>query len=162
MEKLSLEEAGTAFRLAIAAIGEQGFDICLIDTAPSLGVSMVSALLAADFVASPIELEVYSLQGIQKMAETVSALRQANPGLQFLGMIPSKVDKRNPRHTKHLAELVEAYPELIVPTPIGYRSSIADALATRRPVWEIRKTAARVAGREVRAMADHLSGMMEI
>lgn len=77
-------------------------------------------------------------------------------------MIPSKVDGRNPRHARHLAELMDAYPELIMPTPIGYRSSIADGLATQCPVWAIKRTSARPAAREVRAMAEYIQNKMEI
>ena len=162
LEKLSLTDASTAFRASIDAIAGQGFDLCLIDTAPSLGNAMASALLAADYVASPVELEAYSLQGIALMNRTLQSLRQQNPGLKYLGMIPSKVDGRNPRHARHLAELTTAFPALILPTPIGNRSSIADALATKRPVWSIAKTSARKAALEVRAMAQHLSDKMEI
>lgn len=162
LEKLPLADAGQAFRASIAAIEGQGFDVCLIDTAPSLGTAMASALLAADYVASPVELEVYSLQGIKKMVTTIANIRRANPKLRFLGMVPSKVDGRNPRHARHLTELTAAYPDLIMPTPIGYRSSIADALASHCPVWSIRKTSARKAAQEVRAMTQHIHDKMEI
>jgi len=136
--------------------------VCLIDTAPSLGNSMAAALYAADYVISPIELEAYSIQGIKKMVTAIANVRKANPDLQFLGMVPSKVDNRNPRHGRHLDELVRAYPQLIIPTGIGLRSSIADALATCVPVWKIKKTAARKATQEVRALADHVLKRMEI
>lgn len=162
LEKLDLGEAAEAFSEAVSIIENRGFDVCLIDTAPSLGIAMASALLAADFVASPIELEAYALQGITKMNATITAIRRKNTKLQFLGMIPSKVDGRNPRHTATLADLQAAYPALILPTPIGYRSSIADALASHCPVWEIRKTSARAATKEVRAMTQHIHDKMEI
>lgn len=162
MEKMALNEAGTNFRAAIANLGAQGFDVCLIDTAPSLGVSMAAALLAADYVISPIELEAYSIQGIKKMVTTIANIRKVNPKLQFLGMIPSKVDARNPRHGRHLEELERAYPQLMIPTGVGLRSSIADALASGMPVWRIKKTAARKATQEVRALAAHIIMKMEI
>lgn len=162
IEKANPDEAATNFRESIAVVADHGFDVCLIDTAPSLGNAMTSALLAADYVASPIELETYALQGVGKMVRTINALREKNAELEFIGMIPSKVDGRNPRHTRHHAELQAAFPTLIMPTPIGYRSSIADALASHCPVWEIRKTSARVAAKEVRAMAQHIHDKMEI
>jgi len=162
LEKLPLGKAATSFHASIAAIEAQGFDVCLIDTAPSLGNAMASALLSADFVASPIELEVYALAGIKKMIATVEAIQERNGKLELLGIIPSKVDSRNPRHIRHLADLSAAYPTLIIPTPIGYRSSIADALANFCPVWEIRKTSARVAAKEVRAMTQYIHDKMEI
>ena len=162
LEKMSLPEAGAKFRDAIKALDAQSFDACLIDTAPSLGVGMAAALLAADYVLSPIELEAYSIQGIKQMVTTIAHLRKANPKLKFLGMVPSKVDARNPRHARHLEELERAYPQLLIPTGVGLRSSIADALASRVPVWKIRKTAARKATQEIRALAAHVFEKMEI
>jgi chromosome partitioning protein len=162
LEKMSLAEAGSKFRDAIKTLEGQGFDVCLIDTAPSLGVTMAAALLAADYVLSPIELEAYSIQGIKQMVTTIAHLRKANPKLKFLGMVPSKVDARNPRHARHLEELERAYPQLMIPTGVGLRSSIADALASRVPVWKIKKTAARKATQEIRALAAHVFEKMEI
>lgn len=162
MEKIALGQAGQHFRAAIEALDAQGFDVCLIDTAPSLGVSMAAALLAADYVLSPVELEAYSIQGIKKMVTTIANVRKANPKLQFLGMVPSKVDARNPRHGRHLDELERAYPQLMIPAGVGLRSSIADALASGVPVWKIKKTAARKAAKEVRALAAHVFTKMEI
>jgi chromosome partitioning protein len=162
LEKMSLAEAGAKFRDAIKTLGAQGFDACLIDTAPSLGVGMAAALLAADYVLSPIELEAYSIQGIKQMVTTIAHLRKANPKLKFLGMVPSKVDARNPRHARHLEELERAYPQLMIPTGVGLRSSIADALASRVPVWKIKKTAARKATQEIRALAAHVFEKMEM
>ena len=73
------------------------------------------------------------------MVTTITNIRRANPKLKFLGMVPSKVDARNPRHGRHLKELNQAYPQLMVPAGIGLRSSIADALASCVPVWKIKK-----------------------
>lgn len=162
MEKLTMTEAATSFKRNIKVLDECGFDVCLIDTAPSLGVSMAAALFAADYVFSPIELEAYSIQGIKKMVTTIVNIRKSNPGLQFLGMVPSKVDGRNPRHGRHLEELKRAYPQLMIPVGIGLRSSIADALASGMPVWKIKKTAARKAAQEVRAFATHIFEKMEM
>jgi len=162
MEKHTMADAASGFRENIKALGSCGFDVCLIDTAPSLGVSLAAALIASDYVLSPIELEAYSIQGIKKMVTTIANVRKVNPGLKFLGMVPSKVDARNPRHSRHLDELVRAYPQLMIPTGIGLRSSIADALASGVPVWQIKKTAARKATHEIRALAAHVFSEMEM
>ena len=136
--------------------------MCLIDTAPALGVRLVAALVSADFVLSPIELEAYSIQGIRMMVSTIANVRKSNPTLKFLGILPSKVDSRNPRHIAHLAELQGAYKAQLIPTVIGLRSSVADALAVGQPVWTIRKTAARKAAQEMRAVAAHLCHAMHL
>lgn len=159
---LPLDKAKLNLKANLKALANRGFDVCLIDTAPGLGVALVAALYAADCVLSPIELEAYSIQGIKMMLTTLMNVRKENRDLQFLGMVPSKVDARNPRHVRHQAELQSAYPKLVVPASIGLRSSIADALASGVPVWKIRKTAARKAAHEVRALAAYVFDKMEI
>jgi chromosome partitioning protein len=161
LDKAELKNAAAALRQSIANLSGS-FDVCLIDTAPSLGVGMTSAVLAADYMLSPIEMEAYSLQGMKKMVTVISNLRQVNPKLKFLGMVPNKVDARKPRHVANLAKLQKAYPQLILPFSIGARDSIAEALGEQMPVWKIRKTAARVATREVRQLAEYVYTKMEI
>jgi len=162
MEKMKIAEVSENFKNAIKQLSKKGYDICLIDTAPSLGISMASALIVANYVLSPIEVEAYSIQGIKKMITTISNIRKVNPGLNFLGMIPSKVDARNPRHKRHLVELQNAYPSLILPMSIGLRSSIADAVASGLPVWKIKKTAARKAVSEFRSLTNYVFEKMDI
>jgi chromosome partitioning protein len=162
IDKLDIASANRNFQKAIGTIEEQGYDVCLIDTAPSLGVAMVVALIASNYVLSPIELETYSIQGIKRMVTTIANIRSINNKLEFLGMVPSKVDARNPRHGRHLKELTGVYPQLIVPEQIGLRSSIADALSSGVPVWKIKKTSARKAVQEFRALALYIFNKMEI
>ncbi|MBX9915538.1 MAG: ParA family protein [Pseudomonadaceae bacterium] len=162
LEKNELGEVGANFKNSIKALAELGFDLCLIDTAPTIGNALAAALYASDYVLSPIEPERYSIKGIKKMNAAIANIRKANPGLKFLGMVPSMVDGRNPRHKQHLDELKAAYPQLMIPAPIGLRGSIADALAMGVPVWQIKKTAARVAAKEVRALAQYVYEKMEI
>lgn len=161
LEKLELPLAAKAMRESIEALSAY-VDVCLIDTAPSLGIAMTAAVLAADYMLSPIEMEAYSLQGMKKMVTVIGNLRKANPGLKFIGMIPNKVDARKPRHVDNLALLQQAYPALVLPFSIGARDSIAQALGEQMPVWKIKKTAARKASEEVRRLADYVFNTMEI
>ncbi|PVZ82660.1 chromosome partitioning protein ParA [Serratia sp. S1B] len=161
VEKQNLAEMIENFRANMNHLAHNGFDVCLIDTAPTLSNALVGALASADYVVSPIELEVYSIQGIKKMLTTFTQVkRKMNSKLEFIGMVPSKVDGRNPRHVSHLQELKTAYPTLIVPVSVGLRNSIADALASHVPVWKIKKTAARKASQEMRALAEHVYNKM--
>lgn len=161
IEKMDLPTAAANLRANIAALSEH-FDVCLIDTAPSLGVAMTAAVLASDFLLSPVEMEAYSLQGMKKMVTVIGNLRKQNPKLKFIGMLPNKVDARKPRHVANLQALREAYPTLVLPCAIGARDSIAEALGEKIPVWKVRKTAARTATKEVRTMAAYVYNKMEI
>ena len=161
LDKMELSQAARALRASVATLGEF-FDVCLIDTPPSLGVAMTAAVLSAGYMLSPIEMEAYSLQGMKKMVAVIGNLRKLNPSLRFLGMVPNKVDARKPRHVSNLATLQKAYPQFVLPFSIGARDSIAEALGEQMPVWKIKKTAARQATLEVRALADYVYTKMEI
>lgn len=162
MEELDSDEATDWFKASIEALGKCGYEIILIDNAPSLGTTLAASLYAADSVISPIKPEYYSIMGIKKMLTVIANVRKTNTKLQFLGMVPSMVDMRNPSHVQNLAELQEAYPKLMIPLTIGLRSSIADALADQIPVWQIKKTSARKAAQEIRALAAYALDKMEI
>jgi chromosome partitioning protein len=154
-------EASMTFRAQLEHL-EGKFDYVLIDTAPALGAGLTAALYAADFVLSPIEVEVYSMIGLQLLLTTISNIRESNPNLMFLGMVPSRIDSRNPRHGRHVKELSETYPQFMIPHSIGNRSAVADALASRVPVWRLKQTSARAAAREIRALADYVTKKMEM
>jgi len=161
-ERIPLGEVIEGLRATVAALEKAGFDICLIDTPPSMGNSLTASLAVADYVLTPIEMAIYSTKGVQKMDAIISNVRDLNPKLHWLGLLPSKVDRRNPRHVAHLNELRENHPDLILPLEIGLRSSIAEAIESGVPVWRVKKTAARKASAELHALADYVFTQMEI
>lgn len=125
------------------------FDFCIIDTPPTLGYRMTAALLIADYVLSPIELEDYSIKGIAKMLNAIFGVRdQWNPSLKFLGMLPNRFNSRSTAQIATLEQLESKYSHLMIDAKIGLRSSIPEALSEGVPVWKLRKTAAREAGKE--------------
>ena len=161
IEKLELEDAATLLRTHVEALS-QFFDVCLIDTPPFLSNVMASALLSADFVMSPVEMEPYSLQGMEKMVAVIQNLREANPALQFIGMLPNRYNVKIPRHVENMAILREAYADLVMPFDIRQRDSIAEALGHQIPVWKVKKTAARDATKEIRVMTQYVFEKMEV
>ncbi|TFL14029.1 ParA family protein [Pusillimonas caeni] len=158
---LSLEAALSRFVANLEALSP-GYDLCVIDTAPGLGIALAAALHAADAVISPVEMEDYSIEGIKFMMRTILNARSRNPKLSFLGILPSRVDRRNPRQVGHLAQVQHAHEALLVPFVIGLRSSVAEALAQGVPVWTLRKTSARAAGAEMRALGSYVVTKMGV
>lgn len=133
------------------------FDLCLIDTAPALGLRMVAAVAAANYVIAPIELEAYSTDGIAAMLKTIYGIRQKlNPGLQFLGMLPSRVNTHSPAQKVNLVDLLKRHPDLVVRKVIKQRAATGEAAGAKKPVWAIRKTSARDAGQEMKAVLAHI------
>lgn len=132
---------------------ESGIDLVLVDTPPSLGKALTSVLLISDYVISPIELEAYSIQGIQKLQNVISNVRNYNQELCVLGLLPSMVDYRNRRHKLQLSLINETYPNLVIPKAIGLRCAIADALSEKIFLGDVKKSSAKKAKEEFAELA---------
>lgn len=152
---MPLDQARENLSSQLAKLSD-AYDLCVIDTAPGLSIALGSALHAADAVIAPVEMEVYSIEGIKDMLGIILMAKEINPDLQFLGILPSRVDLRNPRQVQILAQVQEAHGNLLTPFKVGLRSSVADALALGQPVWKSRKTSARAAATEMRQMGAYI------
>lgn len=62
------------------------YDYILMDTAPHLDKLLVNALLAADFVIIPTQLEMLSVRGLKLLRARIAEARKTNPGLQIAGV----------------------------------------------------------------------------
>src|SRR5690606_790660 len=71
------------------------FDFIFIDCLPSLGILTLNALTAADSVLIPIQCEVFALDGLGKLKNTIRVVKQNfNPDLEIEGIVLSMYDKR--------------------------------------------------------------------
>lgn len=138
-----------AFRHQVTALAH-AFDHCVIDTPPSLGLRMTAALMVADHVVCPIELEEFSMDGVTDMLKTVFGVRQRyNPRLRLAGLLANRFNPHSLRQKAALARLIGDYADFIVPAKISTRSAIPEALAACVPVWRLPKSSARDASAEV-------------
>lgn len=134
---------------------EGRFDAIVIDTAPTAGVKMSAALIAATDVLAPIELESYSILGFQNLIKTIIGIKQRfNPSLNFIGALPNRFNAVNPAQKAALEELLAKYPQFIVPGRIPTRTAISEAIAEGIPVWKSPKSSARDAGKEFKAVLE--------
>lgn len=133
--------------------GNTDYDWCVIDTPPTIGLRLSAALIVSDYVLAPIEFAQYSIDGIAKLVRTIYGVQQkANPDLAFIGLLGNRFDPRDDRQKATLKEImgIEAYKRLLIKQPIGIRKAIPEALTAGQPVWELGKTSARDASKQVR------------
>lgn len=149
IERASPQAVLPAFRARVAALAG-AVDTCVIDTPPALGLRMTAALMAADHVVCPIELEEYSLDGLSHMLCTVFGVRSRyNPRLALAGIVANRFNPHSARQKEALRRLLSDYRDFVVPAKISTRSAIPEALAEGRPVWRIDKSSAREAASEM-------------
>lgn len=72
------------------------YDYIIIDTPPALGLLTVNALTTSDYVLIPAQADVYSMQGINQLAETITAVKEyTNPNLTLIGILLTRHNARN-------------------------------------------------------------------
>lgn len=71
------------------------YDYIFIDTPPALGILTVNAFAVSDGVIVPMLSDIFSLQGITQLYETVERVKnRCNPSIAILGIL---LTKHNPR-----------------------------------------------------------------
>lgn len=83
---------GSEFRLRKAGEGLDGYDLVLVDCAPSLGRLVVNALVFADFALVVTEPSAPALQGVGAVLDTIGVVREHYNGhLRLAGIIVNRV-----------------------------------------------------------------------
>jgi len=111
------------------------YDYIFIDCLPSLGILTLNALTAADSVIVPAQCEVYSLEGLGKLKNTISLVQsELNPGLKVEGIILSMYDKRLRMANMVVETIKEILTDPIFETIIHRNSKIGEAPSTGQPI----------------------------
>lgn len=141
--------------------GMEGADYCVIDTPPSFSVVVYGALLAADYLLVPIELKRYSLDGIEGVLEAFFSIKEHNDSLELLGLLPSRFDAVKAIERSTLEDVVEAFPQILIPHAIRNRTAYEEAQANGWPISEVKTKSGKEAAKEFAAFFEWLSDRIE-
>jgi len=137
-------------------------DLVLIDTPPSLGRRLLGALVASDFVLTPMELSKFSFDGLEQLMTSIEMVKERfNPELQFLGILPNKVNTRSRAQKETLAELFSELGDNIIPQMVAFRAPVADSIDAGQPVSAITTGAGRKAAGEYKNALQHIESRIE-
>jgi chromosome partitioning protein len=110
------------------------YDVILIDTPPSLGLTVGNVFNYADKVLLPYLPEKYSKRSLIKVIENVNAFaHKENPSLKIIGVFATRVKANTKLHRKIIKETKEyaeyagiKFFETDIPDSIRYASSIEE------------------------------------
>ncbi len=85
------------------------YDYIILDTPPALGILTINAFTASDTIVVPMLSDIFSLQGIAQLYETVERVKKyCNSGLTIAGILLTKYNPRTllSREIRGTAELI--------------------------------------------------------
>jgi len=84
------------------------YDYIIIDTPPSLGILTVNALTASDLLIIPAQADIYSLQGIGQLFDTVQIVKKyCNTNLKLSGILLTRHSQRTVL-SRDMVEVIES------------------------------------------------------
>lgn len=116
------------------------YDFIIIDTPPALGVLTVNALTAANSIIIPAQADIYSLQGIGQLCETIDAIRAyTNPGLTLAGVLLTRHNSRSVL-SRDMADAARSTAEQIgtflYNAVIREAVAVKESQASQQPIYE--------------------------
>ena len=104
------------------------YDLIILDTPPSLGDLTLNALMASDRVIVPAQADLFSLEAIKELGETIEAVREYNKNLKIEGILLTRYQARNIL-TRELTELIEETSK-VLKTKV-FKCAIREAVAIK-------------------------------
>lgn len=134
-----LEDTGKEYKLREALEGLE-YDYCIIDTPPALGILTVNALTACDGAIIPTLADIFALQGIGQLSNTIHSVRKyCNPSLEIMGILLTQYNSRSIL-SKEVASMTEQTAAQlntkVYQASIRVCSALREAQAIRQSIFE--------------------------
>ncbi len=111
------------------------YDFIIIDCPPALGRLSVNALLASDEVIIPIEMSLFSLDGIERISETIEHLQARRGKALPFKVLPTMIDNRTRICRTFLRKIWERFPDNVLPVMIHHTVRLKESVCYSLPVW---------------------------
>lgn len=123
---------GLVLSRALAHIADD-YDYVLIDTPPLLGVLMVNALAACQYLVIPVQTEFLALKGLERMVNTLKMMSRSRKKALAYTIVPVMFDRRTQASVTSLRTIRNTYSEQAWPGHIPIDTRFRDASKTGVP-----------------------------
>jgi chromosome partitioning protein len=111
------------------------YEYLVIDCPPSLGMLTLNALVAADAVIVPLQCEYYALEGLSRLLETISIIRQdLNQNLEVDGILLTMFDARTSLSEQVATEVRDNFDGRVFDTVIPRNVRLSESPSFGKPV----------------------------
>ena len=115
------------------------YDYIIIDTPPALGILTINALTASQSLIIPAQADIFSLQGIGQLMESVDAIRvYTNPNIELMGLLLTRHNARSilSRDMSEIAQqTADKIGTFLYKTVIREAVAIKEAQANRESIY---------------------------
>ena len=134
IEMLNMNNREKILRNMLAPIRDE-YDYILIDCCPSLGLTTVNSLTAADSVIIPVQCEYFALEGISKLLNTIKIIKsKLNPKVEIEGFLLTMYDSRLKLANQIYDEVKRHFQELVFKTVIQRNVKLSESPSHGLPV----------------------------
>jgi len=104
--------------------GEDEFDMCIMDTSPSLSILTLNAIVAADSIYLTLRSGYFELRGAGLLISTINEIKEdLNDKLQVKGLILTQYDIRTSLSSDSKEQLEEHFKSTIMKTVINQKQN---------------------------------------
>jgi chromosome partitioning protein len=104
------------------------FDFIIIDCCPSLGLTVINSLCAADSVIIPVQCEYFALEGMGKLLQTIKIVQaHLNTNLDIEGVLLTMFDARLRLANQVVEEVKTHFQDMVFDTLIQRNTKLAEA-----------------------------------
>lgn len=118
----------SVFKRILQPVIDKGlYDYILIDTNPTLGLLNFNILNSCNYVLVPVELTSFGIQGLEILTEYFDEVRTINNDLKILGVLRTKVDKRESITKEAEDILIDVFGDIIFESYIPIDTNVKKA-----------------------------------
>jgi len=136
---LQITLAGVNFRerVLLRALNKADYDYILLDCAPSASLLQIAAIVAADWMLIPTELEQWSIKGVQTVLMTLkTTLDEGGTRCRPIGILPNMYDRRKADPREQLTMLAKSPLSGLLLPPIPTDARVPESARARQTLLE--------------------------
>lgn len=145
---LKLALAGAQFREQVLAnaLARTDYDLIFIDCPPSVDLFQTAALVAADYLLVPTQLDQLAVKGVRDVIQSLAAIHQAgHTKCSLAGVIPTFFDRVTSETQDQLYHLARVFKKKVLP-PIPRDTKCREATRLGQTLWEYAPTSRALQG----------------